>query len=79
MLVFDLSVDDQTIGFKGRHMDKMIISYQNEGGGLHSDALFEQGYTYSFFLSNVGVPKEYMLVGISPFHAHVFFLLLTRL
>ena len=79
LLVFDLSVDDQTIGFKGRHVDKMIISYQNEGGGLQSDALFDQGYTYAFFLRNEGVPKEYMLMGISPLHAHVFFLLLTRL
>ena len=79
LLVFDLSVDDQTIGFKGRHVDKMIISYQNEGIGLQSDALFDQGYTYAFFLSNEGVPKEYMMIGISPLHAHVFFLLITRL
>ena len=57
LLVFDLSVDDQTIDFKGRHVDKMIISYHNEGGGLHSDALFDQGYTYDFFLRNEGVPK----------------------
>ena len=79
LLVFELSVDDQTIGFKGRHVDKMIISYQNEGGGLQSDAIFDQGYTYTFFLSNEGVPKEYMLTEISPLHAHVYFLLLTRL
>ena len=48
LLVFDLSVDDQKIGFKGRHVDNMIISYQNEGGGLQSDSLFDQGYTYAF-------------------------------
>ena len=79
LLVFDLSVDDQTIGFKGRHVDKMIISYQNEGGGLQSDALFDQGNTYAFFLRNEDMTKEYMLMGISLLHAHLFFLLITRL
>ena len=57
LLVFDLSVDDQTIGFKGRHMYNMIISYHNKGIGLQSNALFDQGYTYAFFLRNEGVPN----------------------
>ena len=39
LLVFELSVDDQTIGFKGRHVDKMIVSYQNEGAAF-SQMLF---------------------------------------
>ena len=58
LLVFDLYVDDQTIGFKGRHVDKMIISYHNEGIGLQSDALFDQGYTYAFFLRNEAVASK---------------------
>ena len=29
-----ISVDDQQIGFKGVHMDKMRKSYKNKGGGF---------------------------------------------
>ena len=30
-------VDDKTVGLKGRHVDKMRISYKNEGGGFQTD------------------------------------------
>ena len=43
-----LYVDETIIGFKGRHMDKMIISYRNEGDRFQADALCDQGYTYIF-------------------------------
>ena len=43
-----LYVDEKMIGFKGRHMDKMKISYKNKRGGFLADALCDQGYTYAF-------------------------------
>ena len=39
LLGFALSVDEQTIGFKVRHVDKMIIFYKKEGGGFQADYL----------------------------------------
>ena len=58
-------------------MDKMRISYNYEGGGFKVDDLCDRGYTYAFFLRNEVVPKEYTSMGISPSHAHVFYLFLT--
>ena len=77
LLGCDLYVDDQKIGFKGRHVNKMRISYKNEGGGFEAGALCNRGYIYIFLLRNEGVPKEYMLMGIEPFHAHIFSLFIT--
>ena len=45
-----LSVDKQTIDSKSRHVDKMITSYKNKGGGFQADALCDGSYTYAFFL-----------------------------
>ena len=39
LLVCAISVDEKMIGFKGRHMDKMRISYKNKGGGFQAGAL----------------------------------------
>ena len=38
----------EMIGFKGGHVDKMIVSYKNEGYGFQADALCDRGYTYTF-------------------------------
>ena len=67
-----LAVDDKTIGSQGRNMDKMLISYKNEGDGFQADALCDWGYTYLFFLRNECPLNEYSLTGLSPLHAHVF-------
>ena len=75
-----LSVNKQTIDSKGGHVDKMRISYKIEGwggGGFQTDALYDQGYTYAFFLRNEGVPKEYMSMGISLLHDRLFSFFLT--
>ena len=48
-LVGAIYVDKQTVGFKFKHVDKIIITYKNKGSGFKSDDLCEQGYTYTFF------------------------------
>ena len=45
-----LSFDEKFIGFKGIHVDKMIISYNNNGGVFQAGVLCDLGYTYAFFL-----------------------------
>jgi hypothetical protein len=35
----DLSGDEQTMGFKGRHREKLRISYKKEGDGIQCDCL----------------------------------------
>jgi hypothetical protein len=49
MEAFDLgkfiSIDEQTIGFKGHHADKMQISYKKEGDGFQCNAICCNGYT----------------------------------
>ena len=67
-----LYVDEKTIGFQGRHMDKMRTYHKNKGGGFQEDALCNQGYTYVFFLRNEFPPKEYTSVGLPPLNACVF-------
>jgi len=79
MSVFDLgrliSIDEQTIGFKGHHADKMSIRYKKEGDGFQCDAICYDGFTYSFFMRNMSAPKKYLYKGLSPLHAWCLFLL----
>ena len=72
-----LSVDEQKIYFKGKHVDKTRILYKNKGGEFQVDAICNLGYTYVFFLRNEVLPKEYTLIGLSPLHARVFSLFIT--
>ena len=39
LLGFDLVVDEKTIDLRGRHVDKMRISYKNKGGVFQEDSL----------------------------------------
>ena len=45
-----ISIDEQTIGFKGKHGDKLRINYKREGDGFQCDAICDDGFTYSFLL-----------------------------
>jgi hypothetical protein len=60
------SVDEQSIGFQGHHIDKLRVTYKNEGGGFQCDALRQDGFTYSFFFRNHPAPKKYLSQGLSP-------------
>ena len=44
-----LSIDEETMGCKGRHPDILRINYKKEGDGFQCDALGSDGYTYTFF------------------------------
>ena len=48
LLGFVLSSDEQMIGFKGIHMDKMIIAYKNKGRVFQADAICNQVYIHFF-------------------------------
>ena len=48
LLGCDLSVDDQKVGFQGRQVDIMRISYKNKGDNFQADALFDREYTQVF-------------------------------
>ena len=72
----NLSVDEQTIGFQGRHKDKQRITYKKEGDGFLADTICGDGYTYAFYFrhqpvsqnSNTNVFSKYSL---SPLHMRV--------
>ena len=57
VLVCALAVDEQMIGFQGRHVNKMRISYKNKEGVFQAYDLCDQGYTDNVFLSNECTPN----------------------
>ena len=62
-----LSIDEQTIGFQGKHAAKLRITYKRIGDGFQADAICEEGYTYAFKFRHDLVPN----VGsddLSPLH-----------
>lgn len=70
------SVDEMTIGFKGRSAMKLRITYKAEGDGFQFDAICEDGYTYSWFSRHEKEPNMYK--DCSPLHQRLLWLL-TRL
>ena len=67
----DLSGDEQTMGFKGQHADKLRINYKKEGDGFQADCLADDGSTFTFYLQNQPAPKKYIDMGFSPLHSRV--------
>jgi hypothetical protein len=49
ILARSVSIDEQTIGFQGKHKDKRRITYKRAGDGFQNDALCQDGYTYQFY------------------------------
>ena len=66
-----VSVDKMTIRFKGKHADKLQITYKNEGDGFQCDALCQDGYCYQFYFRNQPAPRFYLRQGMSPLHSRV--------
>ena len=69
-LAKNVSVDEQTQGMKGRHLDKIRITYKKEGDGFQCDALCNGGYTFTFFFRHKPPPK-YMLIKASAHYRHM--------
>ena len=46
----DISGDEQTIGFQGKHEDKLQITYTTEGDGFQCDAICDSGFAWTFTL-----------------------------
>ena len=67
----DISGDEQTLGFQGRHADKLRITYKAEGDGFQCDALCDSGYTWTFFFRNMPAPKKWIRLGFSPLHSRI--------
>ena len=66
-----ISCDEQTIGFQGRHPDILRISYKREGDGFQCDSICADGYTYCFYFRNQPAPKFFLDLGMSSLHARV--------
>ena len=52
MPVHDLSTDELTMGFKGKHVDKIRITYKKEGYGFQCYCISDHGYTFTFYFRN---------------------------
>ena len=66
-----ISVDEMTMRFKGKHKDKLRITYKKEGDGFQADALYDDGYTLQVYMRNDPAPKKYLSKGLSPLHTRV--------
>ena len=51
-----VSIDEQTLGFKGKHGMKLRISYKREGDGFQCNAVCDDGYTFSFYFRHGDAP-----------------------
>ena len=69
-----IAIDEQTVGFQGRHSDKLRISYKAEGDGFQCDVICQEGYTYQVYFRNEPPPAEYISKGVSPLHARCLWL-----
>ena len=68
----DIAIYKQHIGFQGRHVDKIRISYTDEGVRFQAYALYDRRYTYKLPLKNECPPNEYTPMGFSTVNASVF-------
>ena len=61
-----IAVDEMTMRFKGRHGDKLRITFKAEGDGFMADALCDDGYCYQIYMRNDPAPAYYLAQGLSP-------------
>ena len=65
----DLSTDEQPMGSKGQHANKICITYKKEGGGLQCDCISDNGYTFTFYFRNKPAPKDWVDKVYSALHS----------
>lgn len=70
-----LAIDEQTMGFQGRHFDKLRINYKAKGDGFQCDAICEEGFTYAVYFRQEPPPQKYIDIGLSPLHSRVMWLI----
>ena len=70
-LARDIAGDEQTMGFKGNHADKLRITYKKEGDGFQVDAISDDGYMFTFYFGKHPAPKKYLDMGFSQLHSRV--------
>jgi hypothetical protein len=70
----DFAIDEQSIGFQGKHVDKLRVTYKAEGDGFQADALCQDAFTYALYYRNDPAPKQYLKKGLSPLHSRVMWL-----
>ena len=61
-----ISIDEQTIGFQGRHADKIRVTYKNAGDGFQADVICADGYTFNWYFRNQPASPHYLDQGFSP-------------
>ena len=66
-----IAVDEMTMWFKGRHHDKLIITYNSEGYEFQADVLCDDGYCYQMYMGNDHAPEKYSKQGLSPLHSRM--------
>ena len=71
----DVSIDEQDIGFQGRHKDKQRVTFKKVGDGFLVDCLCTDGYTFAWYFRNQVAPKFWTDKNLSPLHARVMSLL----
>ena len=70
------SIDEQTIGFQGKHKDTRRHTEKTEGDGFQADSINTGGgFTYAFYFRNQPPPKKWIEKGMSPLHARTLALL----
>ena len=66
-----ISVDEMDISFQGQHKDKQRVTYKKGGDGFLVDALWAEGYTYSWYFRNQLAPRKWIGYGLPPLHGLV--------
>ena len=59
----DLSTDEQTMGFKGQHAEKLHITYKKEVDGFQCDCITDNSYTFTFYFRNHPASKKWLEKG----------------
>ena len=67
----NISGDEQTIGFQGRHADKLRITYKAEGDGFQCDALADSGFTWILYFCNQPAPEKWTKKGYPPMNSRI--------